>query len=123
LPIVYAISAGHLTGLPLDSLQREELFLTAAQSVFAIAILANRRMSTREAWTLFVLFISQFILGGVLPGNLRELERIGVGTVYLVLAAVILFHQRGYLRPLARDGLVVPVGDLFHESEPDEARS
>jgi cation:H+ antiporter len=123
LPIVYAISAGHLTGLPLDSLQREELFLTAAQSVFAIAILANRRMSTREAWTLFVLFISQFILSGVLPDGLRELERIGVGTVYLVLAAVILFQQRSYLRPLARDGLVVPVGDLFREAEPDEARS
>jgi cation:H+ antiporter len=123
LPIVYAISAGHLTGLPLDSLQREELFLTAAQSVFAIAILANRRMSTREAWALFGLFISQFILGGVLPGGLRELERIGVGTVYLVLAAGILFQQRSYLRPLARDGLIVPVGDLFHETEPDEARS
>ncbi len=67
LPIVYAISAGHLTGLPLDSLQREELFLTAAQSVFAIAVLVNRRMSVREAWMLFGLFISQFVLGGVLP--------------------------------------------------------
>ena len=64
LPIVYAISAGHLTGLPLDSLQREELFLTAAQSVFAIAVLVNRRMSVREAWMLFGLFISQFVLGG-----------------------------------------------------------
>jgi cation:H+ antiporter len=123
LPIVYAISAGHLTGLPLDSLQREELFLTAAQSVFAIAVLANRRMSTREAWALFGLFIAQFILGGVLPDSLREVERIGVGVTYLVLAAVILFQQRRYLRPLARDGLVLPVGDLFHETEPDEARS
>ena len=123
LPIVYAISAGHLTGLPLDSLQREELFLTAAQSVFAIAILANRRMSTREAWTLFGLFISQFILGAVLPDHLRELERIGVGTVYLVLAAIILVQQRSYLRPLARDGLTVPVDELFHETAPDEARS
>ena len=71
LPIVYAISAGHLTGLPLDSLQREELFLTAAQSVFAIAVLVNRRMSVREAWTLFGLFISQFVLGAVLPEDLR----------------------------------------------------
>jgi cation:H+ antiporter len=123
LPIVYAISAGHLTGLPLDALQREELFLTAAQSVFAIAILANRRMSTREAWTLFGLFISQFILGGVLPDGLREFERLSVGTVYLVLAAIILVQQRSYLRPLARDGLIVPVDQLFHETEPDEARS
>ena len=115
LPIVFAISAGHLSGLPLDSLQREELFLTAAQSVFAIAVLANRSMSVREAWALFGLFISQFVLGGVLPDDLRELERLGVGIVYLVLAAWIFVQQRSYLRPLVRDGLVVPVDELFHE--------
>jgi cation:H+ antiporter len=123
LPIVFALSAGHLSGLPLDSLQREELFLTAAQSVFAIAVLVNRRMSVREAWMLFVLFIAQFVLGGVLPGGLRELERLGVGAVYLVLAAVFLVQQRSALKPLVRDGLVVPVDELFHEDAPDEARS
>jgi cation:H+ antiporter len=123
LPIVFAISAGHLSGLPLDSLQREELFLTAAQSVFAIAVLANRSVSVREAWMLFGLFIAQFVLGGVLPDGLRELERIGVGIVYLVLAAWFLFQQRSSLKPLVRDGLVVPVDRLFHEDAPDEARS
>ena len=123
LPIVYAVSAGHLSGLPLDSLQREELFLTAAQSVFAIAVLANRSMSVREAWLLFGLFISQFVLGGVLPDGLRELERLGVGAVYLVLAAGIFVRQRSYLKPLVRDGLVVPVDELFHEEATDEARS
>jgi cation:H+ antiporter len=115
LPIVFAISANHVSGLPLDSLQREELFLTAAQSVFAIAVLANRRLSVREAYLLFGLFISQFVLGGVLPEGLRELERIAVGIVYLVLAAVILVRQRGFLRPLAHDGLVEPVDELFRE--------
>ena len=123
LPIVYAISAGHLTGLPLDSLQREELFLTAAQSVFAIAVLANRSMSVREAWMLFGLFIGQFVLGGVLPDGVREWERIIVGVVYLVLAAVFMVQQRSYLKPLVRDGLIVPVDELFHEEALDEARS
>jgi cation:H+ antiporter len=123
LPIVFAISAGHLSGLPLDTLQREELFLTAAQSVFAIAVLANRRMSVREAWMLFGLFIGQFVLGGILPEHLREWERIGVGIVYLVLAALFFVQQRAYLKPLVRDGLVVPVDELFHEAAPDEARS
>jgi cation:H+ antiporter len=115
LPIVFAISAGVMHGLPLDSLQREELFLTAAQSVFAVAVLANRSISVREALALFFLFIGQFILGGILPADVRELERIIVGLVYLVLAARILIQQRKYLRPLVRDGLAVPVGDLFHE--------
>jgi cation:H+ antiporter len=123
LPIVFAVSAGHLTGLPLDALQREELFLTAAQSVFAIAVLTNRSMSVREAWMLFGLFISQFVLGGVLPDDLRQVERLGVGAVYLLLATWIFVQQRAYLKPLVRDGLVVPVDELFHEAAPDEARS
>jgi cation:H+ antiporter len=116
LPIVFAVSAGHLTGLPLDSLQREELFLTAAQSVFAIAVLANRRLSVKEAYMLFGLFISQFVLGGVLPDSVREFERITVGLVYIVLAVVIFVRQRSYLRPLLRDGLVVSADELYHEA-------
>jgi cation:H+ antiporter len=117
LPIVFAISAGHLTGLPLDSLQREELFLTAAQSVFAIAVLASRSISVKEGLALLGLFLGQFVLGGILPEGLREFERITVGIIYLVLAAGMLVHQRRYLRPLARDGLVVPVDQLFREDD------
>ena len=59
----------------------------------------------REAWLLFGLFLSQFVLGGVLPDGLRELERIGVGVVYLVLAVVMFCSSARYLRPLVRDGL------------------
>jgi cation:H+ antiporter len=91
--------------------------------VFAIAVLANRSMSVREAWMLFGLFVGQFVLGGVLPEDLRQVERIGVGIVYLVLAAVFLFQQRAALKPLVRDGLVAPVDQLFHDDAPDEARS
>jgi cation:H+ antiporter len=120
LPIVFAVSSGALHGLPLDSLQREELFLTAAQSVFAIAVLANRSMSVREAWTLFGLFMAQFVLGGVLPSDVAEYERIAVGVLYLVLAAFILLRERGVLRPLVHDGLREPVAELFREDgEPE----
>jgi cation:H+ antiporter len=122
LPIVFAISAGSLHGLPLDSLQREELFLTAAQSVFAVAVVANRRISVREALALFGLFIAQFVLGGALPGGVRELERIIVGTVYLVLAAGMMVRQRRALPPLVHDGLVAPQESLYHET-PDPAAS
>ena len=64
LPIVFAIAAGGLHGLPLDTVQREELFLTAAQSFFAVAVISNLSMSLREAGFLFGLFWAQFILGG-----------------------------------------------------------
>jgi cation:H+ antiporter len=114
LPIVFAVSSGTLHGLPLDTLQREELFLTAAQSAFAVAVLANRSISVKEAIGLLGLFVSQFVLGGVLPTHLRELERIGVGIVYLVLAAWMLLQQRRAVRPLIRDGFRTPVADLVH---------
>ena len=119
LPIVFAISSGTLHGLPIDSRQREELFLTAAQSVFAIAVLINRRLSVKEAWALFGLFISQFVLGGILPDGVREMERIIVGCTYLALAAVMLTVNRRYVRPLFHDGLREPVGELFREETPD----
>jgi cation:H+ antiporter len=117
LPLVFSISAGALGGLPIDSLQREELFLTAAQSVFAVAVLTNRSLSVREALFLMGLFLAQFVLGGVLPEDLRAVERIGIGVLYLVLSAGMMYRQRGYIRPLIRDGFSTSATELVHERE------
>ncbi len=117
LPLVFSISAGALSGLPIDALQREELFLTAAQSIFAVAVLTNRSISVREALALMALFLTQFVLGGVLPDGLRAVERIGIGILYLVLAAVVMFQQRRYIRPLGRDGFRTGVSELVRERE------
>ncbi len=83
LPIVFAISAGGLHGLPLDTVQREELFLTAAQSFFAVAVISSLTMSLREAGFLFGLFWAQFVLGAIVPEQYHGVERIAVGIVYL----------------------------------------
>jgi cation:H+ antiporter len=117
LPLVFSISAGALGGLPIDSLQREELFLTAAQSVFAVAVLANRSLSVREALALMGLFLAQFVLGGVLPESLRAAERIGIGMLYLALSAGMMYRQRRYIRPLFRDGLTTSATELVHERD------
>ena len=61
LPLVYAISGGHLQPMPLDARQAEEIFLTAAQSLLAIVILANLRFGFWEAMLLLGLFVLQFI--------------------------------------------------------------
>jgi cation:H+ antiporter len=116
LPVVFWLSGGSSHGLPLTGLERQELFLTAAQSVFAIAVVASRSVSVRETITMFSLFMLQFVLGGVLPESLREWERLSIAILYLLLAVAILIRQRRFLRPLARDGLRVPVRELFHES-------
>ena len=112
LPIVFAVASSSTHGLPLDSLQREELFLTAAQSAFAVAILANRSIGVREALTLFGLFVAQFILGAILPEDLREWERIGVGIVYLVLAAAVIVKDRRRVPNVIRDGFRTPMSVL-----------
>jgi cation:H+ antiporter len=117
LPLVFSISAGTLSGLPIDAVQREELFLTAAQSVFAVAVLANRSISVREALALMGLFLFQFVLGGVLPEDIRAAERIGFGVVYLVLAAVVVVQNRRFVRPLMRDGFRTSATELVHERE------
>jgi cation:H+ antiporter len=113
LPIVFAISSSSLHGLPVDSLQREELFLTAAQSVFAVAVIMNRSIGVREALALLGLFLGQFVLGAILPEDLRALERIGVGVLYLVLAAIILARQWRHVPALLRDGLRTPVHEMI----------
>ena len=40
LPVVFAISAGRFGAMEMDQRQVEEMLLTAAQSLFAVAILA-----------------------------------------------------------------------------------
>jgi cation:H+ antiporter len=123
LPIVFAISSGTLHGLPIDATQREELFLTAAQSFFAVAVLLNLRLSLKEAGFLFGLFWAQFILGGIVPESMHDLERIAVGIVYLILGTWLLIGGRQLIRPLLTDGFKSPYSQLTEEgraSDPDE---
>lgn len=61
LPLVYSISGGHLMPMHLDARQCEELFLTAAQSLLAIVILANWSFGIGEALLLATLFSLQLV--------------------------------------------------------------
>jgi cation:H+ antiporter len=61
LPAAFALSSGSLDAMQLDARQREEIFLTSAQSVFALVVIANFNFSVYEAALLFLLFVPQFI--------------------------------------------------------------
>jgi cation:H+ antiporter len=61
IPIVFAISAGGVHGLPLDARQKEELFLTSAQSLLATLLIADLRFRRPEALMLAALFLGQFL--------------------------------------------------------------
>jgi cation:H+ antiporter len=112
LPIVFAIASSSTHGLPISSVQREELFLTAAQSFFAIAVLASLSMSLREALFLFGLFWAQFVLGAIVPASMHGVERISVGVAYLALGLYVLFGDRQRIPRLLRDGFRTPYAEL-----------
>jgi cation:H+ antiporter len=115
LPLVFAVAAGTATGLPVGPAQREELLLTAAQSLFAVAVLVNLEISVREAVALSGLFLVQFALAALVPG---ASELVALAVTYLVLAVVLLVRARHLLGPLLRDGLRTPYHQLADQPEP-----
>ncbi len=94
LPLAYNLSAGHLGAMHLDARQTEEIFLTAAQSLFAIAVLANLSFSLAEAGLIFVLFATQLFFTDPIS---RHLYAIG----YIVLAAAWFIVSRSSRQGLA----------------------
>jgi cation:H+ antiporter len=112
LPIAFALASGSMHGLPIVSLQREELLLTAAQSVFGIAVLANLSMSLREAAAMFGLFWAQFVIGAFVPESIHWVERVVVSVVYLALGIWLLVRERSALRQMIRDGFFSPYSEL-----------
>jgi len=132
LPIVFAISSASSHGLPISAVQREELFLTAAQSFFAVAILSNLTLSLREAGYLFGLFWAQFIVGALVPviadalgvaeEPLHAAERIGVGVLYLLLGVLFILRDRRRVPQLVRDAFVASYAELGHERMQDALR-
>jgi cation:H+ antiporter len=122
LPIVFAISSASTHGLPISAVQREELFLTAAQSFFAVAIMSNLRLTLREAGYLFGLFWAQFLVGALVPESLHGTERIVVGLVYLLLGIVVILRDRGRVPQLVRDAFVASYAELGAKLVQDDLR-
>jgi len=112
LPVVFAIASGSHHGLPIAGRQREELLLTAAQGIFALAVLVDRSLSVRDGWALFSLFWLQFVIGAVLPESAHDTELIVVSIIYLGLAVILFVRGRRHVGPLVRDGVVTPYSEL-----------
>jgi cation:H+ antiporter len=106
LPLAYGISGGTIDPLPFDARQSEEIFLTAGQSLFAVAILVSLSMGRLEAIFLAGLFAAQFAFTDTT-------ERIIFGAAYCVLAIAILTRDIPHFRPFfsaARDTWIDPGG-------------
>jgi cation:H+ antiporter len=86
LPLAYSISGGTTAPLDFDTRQSEELFLTAGQSLFAVAILVSLSVNRWEALALFGLFMAQFFFTN---GDVR----LAFGVLYCILAVVVLIRD------------------------------
>jgi len=62
IPAAYALSSGQiLEPIPMDHRQMLEILITAAQSILAIALLSDFKLSFKEAILLIALFLGQFM--------------------------------------------------------------
>ncbi|NUB92296.1 sodium:calcium antiporter [Haloterrigena sp. SYSU A558-1] len=104
LVVVYSLALGQYGALPFDQKQMGEIWLTAAQSFFAIALLIDFEVTAREAVALLVLFVSQVLLEFAV---IREVVTLPISTyqmllvysaVYIVLGLALFVHRRSELR-------------------------
>ena len=91
LPIAYAISSGGFSGLPLDERQTEELLLTSAQSLLAVILLSDLRVTRNEALGLAGLFLAQLCMTSMAV-------RSGFTVIYLAISLGILMFGRAERR-------------------------
>ena len=91
LPLVFSAGAGSLGGMPLVERQQHELWLTAAQSLFAVVLIAAFAIHRWEAIALLVPFVIQLVL----PPTLGGLDVRMAFTAGYLAAAVVLLLDRG----------------------------
>jgi cation:H+ antiporter len=114
IPGVFALSHGTLEHpLPTGNGQMSELLLTAAQSLFAVVLLASLRLSIGGAILLLGLFIGQFILpllSPVFPGLAFGLGAHQIHPVfsimYLAVAAALFLQQPRQVFNLVNRGIL-----------------
>jgi cation:H+ antiporter len=82
LVVVHSLALGRYGVLAFDQKQAAEIWITAAQSLFAIAVLVNFEISVREALVLLALFLSQVVLEFLL---IRDAIAIGLSSYELLL--------------------------------------
>jgi cation:H+ antiporter len=91
LPLVFSLGAGALAGMPLVPRQQHELWLTAAQSLFAIVLIGDMEIQRWKAGALIVPFLAQLLAPAQIgPINTHLAFTVG----YLAATGVLLLTPR-----------------------------
>lgn len=80
IPLVYSLASGHVASFALDARQKEELLLTAAQSLLAIVLILDRHLGVIDSIVLLGLYVAQLVIP-------FETVRIAMAGLYFVLVA------------------------------------
>ncbi|WP_247000857.1 sodium:calcium antiporter [Halosolutus gelatinilyticus] len=108
LVVVYSLALGQYGTLAFDQKQAAEIWLTAAQSFFAVALLINFEITAREAIALLVLFTSQVLIEFAI---IREFVALPISSyetllvysgVYILLGLALFVHRRREFQRLVR---------------------
>ncbi|MEE8369924.1 MAG: hypothetical protein V3S00_04045 [Dehalococcoidia bacterium] len=116
LPLAFSISGGTLSPMDFDTRQAEEVFLTAGQSMFAVAILVSLSMERREAILLAALFGTQLFFTDTTI-------RVAYGGFYLALASLMFLRDLPRMPTFfaaAREAVLEPQGIVHEETEGHE---
>ncbi len=100
LPLAFALSGRSLAPMPLDARQVGELFLTAAQCLFAVVVLVNFSFSLWEGGVLAALFVTHLMLP---DPHIRQ--RYAWAYVALAIVLALTRENRRAIRALLGPGL------------------
>lgn len=114
IPLVFNIGNTLNTGgwnwlaLPLGARQNEEFFLTAAQSLFALALLLRLKFHLQTALLLLGLFVAQFVTGFILQNDeAASIQALTIfAWVYIALAGVLIARSFRFLDDYIQVGLL-----------------
>jgi cation:H+ antiporter len=96
LPLVFSASSGEIATLPLQDRQQLEVFLTAAQGLFAVALFMNLKLDMKASLSLVILFLIQ----AVLP---YDEIRLAIGILYILLTFVLIYTRRNDIKLRVKD--------------------
>ncbi len=125
LVAVYSIALGQYGALPFDQKQAGEIWLTAAQSFFALALIIDFEFSIREALGLLFLFVSQVAteflhIRNIVEFGMTSYELLLVFTaVYLVLGTTLFVSRRAAVVRVVYQTKSVVTRTLFASNTPE----
>lgn len=123
LPVAMSIGAGGVSALPLDARQSEEFFLTAAQSLFGLALLLRLRLSISSAAALAGLFFVQVTLAFYYRNDEARtiLTLTWLAWAYLVLALIVVAFNARQLASIVRTAFLSSAAAIKNSNEDQAA--